>query len=56
MEQPTGEGGFGYDPLFWVPGNECSSAELSPEVKNSLSHRGQALTALIAQMQDEFRG
>ena len=54
MEQPRGEGGFGYDPIFWVPGNECSSAELTPEVKNSLSHRGQALTALIAQMKDEF--
>ena len=55
MEQPRGECGFGYDPLFWVPGNECSSAELPPEIKNSLSHRGQALTALIAQMKDEFR-
>ena len=54
MEQPRGEGGFGYDPIFWVPGNECSSAELTPRVKNSLSHRGQALTALIAQMKDEF--
>ena len=54
MEQPRGEGGFGYDPIFWVPGNECSSAELTPGVKNSLSHRGQALTALIAQMKDEF--
>ena len=54
MEQPRGEGGFGYDPIFWVPGNECSSAELAPEVKNSLSHRGQALTALVAQMKDEF--
>lgn len=55
MEQPRGKGGFGYDPLFWVPGNECSSAELPPEVKNSLSHRRQALTALTAQMKDEFR-
>ena len=55
MEQPRGESGFGYDPLFWVPGNACSSAELPPEVKNGLSHRRQALTALIAQMNDEFR-
>ena len=55
MEQPRGEGGFGYDPVFWVPGEDCSSAELPPEVKNSISHRGQALTALIAQMKDEFR-
>ena len=55
MEQLRGEGGFGYDPLFWVPGNECSSAELPPEVKNSLSHRRQALIALTEQMKDEFR-
>jgi len=54
MEQPQGEGGFGYDPLFWVPGNECSSAQLSPKVKNSLSHRRQALNALTVQMKDEF--
>jgi len=55
MEHPRGEGGFGYDPLFWVPGNECTSAEMPPEVKNSLSHRGQALVALTAQMKHEFR-
>jgi XTP/dITP diphosphohydrolase len=55
MEQPRGEGGFGYDPVFWVPGNECSSAELPPDVKNRLSHRGQAMTALITQMKNEFR-
>ena len=54
MEQPRGKGGFGYDPLFWVAGNECSSAELPPEVKNSLSHRRQALNALTVQMKDEF--
>ncbi len=55
MEQPRGEGGFGDDPVFWVPGNECSSAELPPDVKNRLSHRGQAMTALITQMKNEFR-
>lgn len=54
MEQPRGEGGFGYDPLFWVFENECSSAELPPQVKNGLSHRGRALAALAAQMKDEF--
>ena len=43
---PQGANGFGYDPLFWVPGHDCSSAELPPEVKNSLSHRGQALRQL----------
>ena len=39
---PSGSGGFGYDPLFFVPDQQCSAAELSPEDKNRLSHRGQA--------------
>ncbi|MEJ2508130.1 MAG: RdgB/HAM1 family non-canonical purine NTP pyrophosphatase [Gammaproteobacteria bacterium] len=43
-----GGGGFGYDPVFFVPDRGCSAAELSPEVKNSLSHRGQALRCLVA--------
>lgn len=47
LTSPRGENGFGYDPLFFVPGQECSSAELSADVKNSLSHRGQALRALF---------
>lgn len=42
-----GQNGFGYDPLFYVPTHDCSSAELDPKVKNSLSHRGQALRQLI---------
>jgi XTP/dITP diphosphohydrolase len=45
---PTGSNGFGYDPVFWMPEHNCSSAELSAEVKNSLSHRGQALRQLAA--------
>ena len=56
LEEPRGQGGFGYDPLFWVPGRNCSSAELPPEVKNKLSHRGQALVALAGQMKNEFGG
>lgn len=43
-----GENGFGYDPLFYVPDHDCSSAELDPDTKNSLSHRGQALRQLLA--------
>ncbi|MFV0343916.1 MAG: XTP/dITP diphosphatase [Anaerocolumna sp.] len=39
----TGENGFGYDPIFMVPQFGCSSAELSPEMKNQVSHRGLAL-------------
>jgi XTP/dITP diphosphohydrolase len=46
--EPRGEGGFGYDPVFFVPTHNCSSAELEPQVKNALSHRGQALRQLLA--------
>lgn len=46
LTQPAGENGFGYDPVFFVPEYGCTSAELSPEVKNSLSHRGIALRTL----------
>ncbi|MEJ2590182.1 MAG: RdgB/HAM1 family non-canonical purine NTP pyrophosphatase [Candidatus Thiodiazotropha sp.] len=45
--EPRGDNGFGYDPIFYVPTHDCSSAELPPEVKNSLSHRGQALQLLL---------
>lgn len=45
--EPRGEGGFGYDPIFFVPSENCASAELAPEVKNRLSHRGQALQKLL---------
>ena len=46
--QPRGDNGFGYDPVFYVPTHECSAAELAPDVKNTLSHRGQALRQLVA--------
>jgi XTP/dITP diphosphohydrolase len=45
--EPRGANGFGYDPVFFVPTHDCSSAELPPEIKNKLSHRGQALRALV---------
>lgn len=48
LEQAAGENGFGYDPVFWVPEFDCSSAELAPEVKNAVSHRGKALKILAA--------
>lgn len=47
LYETRGDNGFGYDPVFYVPGQRCSSAQLSPEVKNSLSHRGQALKQLV---------
>ena len=46
--ESRGANGFGYDPIFFVPTHNCSSAELPPEVKNKLSHRGQALRLLAA--------
>ena len=42
-----GENGFGYDPIFYVPEYDCSAAQLDPETKNSLSHRGKALHKLL---------
>ena len=46
--EPRGSNGFGYDPIFFVPTHNSSSAELPPEVKNILSHRGQALRAMVS--------
>ena len=50
MRSRRGDGGFGYDPLFYVPDCDCSSAELSSEQKNQRSHRGQALRSLVEQL------
>jgi len=47
LSAPQGENGFGYDPVFYVPGEDCSAAELPAATKNRLSHRGQALRALV---------
>ena len=46
LQAATGNHGFGYDPLFYVPEQGCSSAQLAPELKNRLSHRAQALREL----------
>lgn len=51
-EAPRGRGGFGYDPVFLVPGLGRSAAELTPAEKNARSHRGKALAALLAQWAD----
>lgn len=48
LDVPRGSEGFGYDPYFFVPEKGCSSAELSLEMKNHLSHRGQALRRMAA--------
>lgn len=48
LHEPQGANGFGYDPLFLVPTHGVSAAELGAEAKNAISHRGQALRALLA--------
>lgn len=47
----AGENGFGYDPIFYLPEYGCTTAELEPEKKNELSHRGNALRAMRAIME-----
>lgn len=47
---PKGTQGFGYDPIFYVPSQQCTAAELSAEMKNKLSHRGIALKKLVRQL------
>lgn len=56
ITQPRGEAGFGYDPYFWLPDLQQTSAQLNPAHKNQLSHRGQASRALVAQLQAELSG
>ena len=51
-DKPAGNNGFGYDPVFHVPGHGCTSAELPPPVKNAISHRGQALRNLVELMKE----
>ena len=53
LTQPQGEGGFGYDPLFWLPNHNCTAAQLDKNLKNTLSHRGKALAALIGALTQE---
>ena len=47
LTEPRGQGGFGYDPVFYVPSHDCASAELAPDVKNQISHRGIAMQDLV---------
>jgi XTP/dITP diphosphohydrolase len=47
---PRGDGGFGYDPVFFVVDRGCTSAELAPEDKNRISHRARAMQALLARL------
>lgn len=49
--EERGTNGFGYDPIFYVPEKGCYSAELAPEEKNAISHRGKALRAMRARLE-----
>ncbi|WP_414543139.1 RdgB/HAM1 family non-canonical purine NTP pyrophosphatase [Nostoc sp. CCY0012] len=51
LHTPRGTGGFGYDPIFYVPEKQLTFAEMPRELKGSISHRGQALSALIPQLE-----
>lgn len=53
-EEPAGENGFGYDPIFMVEEYQCSTAELSEEQKNEISHRGKALRKMKALLADTY--
>ena len=46
------ENGFGYDPIFYLPERGCTTAELPPEQKNEISHRGRALKAMYKKLED----
>lgn len=51
LHAPRGTGGFGYDPIFYVPAHQMTFAEMTPELKREISHRGRAFQALLPQMQ-----
>jgi XTP/dITP diphosphohydrolase len=50
LHAPRGDGGFGYDPIFYVPEKQLTFAEMTPQLKKSISHRGKAFTALFPQL------
>ena len=54
LYSPRGNGGFGYDPIFYLPSQKKTFAEISPETKRSLSHRGQAFQILLPQIKAIF--
>ena len=50
LNVPVGDNGFGYDPIFYSPEQNCSAAQLSPEIKNKISHRGKCLQKLLVEI------
>jgi XTP/dITP diphosphohydrolase len=55
IEEPSGIGGFGYDPIFLPNGQQQTFAEMDPELKNRLSHRGRAITGILPYLSHYFR-
>lgn len=53
LQSPIGNGGFGYDPIFWVPDMECSAAQLSPAEKHAISHRGKAIRQFMTAFRNQ---
>lgn len=53
--EPAGTNGFGYDPIFYLPEYGCTSAQLSEEEKNAVSHRGKALKAMKQELENKIR-
>lgn len=53
LEAGRGDGGFGYDPIFYVPSHDCSAAELTKAVKNRISHRGVAMQHLMDRLRQQ---
>ncbi len=56
LQEPAGDGGFGYDPVFYVPSDQCSAAQCDQERKNELSHRGQAMKLFRSALLGAFLG
>ena len=53
---PQGSNGFGYDPVFFVPGMKKTFAQLTPEEKNAISHRGNALRVFAEKLREHLKG
>jgi XTP/dITP diphosphohydrolase len=56
LEEPRGTGGFGYDPLFYLPSEGCTFGELPPERKNEISHRGRAIRLVADSLRARLQG